>query len=165
MHFLTQAAYAILSMPCLVVTLGAPLTRRCWAKDASGRYCWVNDNFAADLGCGVEEMVGRSTTEVWPQCWREIVRVDRIVMEQRSDVVAHSEELEFPTGTLLVAVTRVPLVDDKGVVIGVSGYYDAPAGGEMALRHERQLMLHELTAEQHERVAEGMRAFAEELTA
>lgn len=42
---------------------------------------------------------------------------------------------------------------------------DVPACDGLALRHERQLMLHELTAEQHERVAEGMRAFSEELTA
>lgn len=165
MHILSQTAYAILSMPCLMLTLGAPLTRRCWAKDRAGRYLWINDNFATDLGRESSALVGRSTMEVWPQCWREILRVDRLVIEGRIDVLAHEEELELGAGTALVSVTRIPLVDDKGVVVGVAGFYDGLPAGELARRHERQLMLAALTEDGHAFVEDGMRAFVEEFSA
>lgn len=165
MNFLAQTVYAIASLPCLLVTLNAPLTRRCWTKDKLGTYLWINDNFAADLGCTPADLVGRTTQEVWPQCWREIVRIDRLVIEERSDVVGHAEELATSEGVFLAAVTRIPLVDDKGVVVGVAGFYDGLPPGELARQHERQLMLHELGPEGIERVAAGMDLLAEELSA
>lgn len=166
MHILSQTAYAILSMPCLMLTLGAPPTRRAWAKDLTGRYVWANAHFAADLGLdSPATLCGRSTDEIWPQCWREIARVDRHVLDQRAEVVGHSEELEFADGTVLVAVTRVPLVDECGDVCGIAGYYDAAPHGELARRHERQLMLLELSPESRARIADGMAAFAEEMSA
>ena len=164
MHILAQTAYAILSMPCLLITLGAPPTRRAWAKDLLGRYCWANANFASDLGLQPDALCGRPTEELWPQCWREIARVDRHVIENRAEVVAHSEELEFPAGAVLVAVTRVPLVDEKGVVVGVAGFYDAPACTARGCA-EQQLRLSLFSDEQLERYVDGLEAMAEEFSA
>ena len=80
--------------------------------DRAGRITWINDKYKAVIGWnGTEEIVGRPVEEVIPN--------------SRLRVVAESGQAEmldvFSIGSRQVVVSRIPLHDDSGGVIGALG--------------------------------------------
>lgn len=167
MHTLDLSGYSVTSsLACVFAALASHPGRRYWLKDTSGRYLLANDLFAGDLGMSVAELVGRTTDEVWPDSAEEISRVDSLVATTRSDISQHVEGLALPCGSVLsVEVSRSPVVDSAGELVGVAGYYDGPADLSAALRRaEVQLMLSIFTDEQLLRYAAGAEALRQEFT-
>ena len=80
--------------------------------DRGGRITWINDKYKAVIGWnGAEEIVGRPVEEVIPN--------------SRLRAVAESGQAEmldvFSIGSRQVVVSRIPLHDDAGAVIGALG--------------------------------------------
>jgi PAS domain S-box-containing protein len=94
-----------------------------WLKDASSRFLIVNKAFAASCGRGLpEELVGKSDLDIWPRELAEKYLVDdREVMAAGEPKIV--EELIADKGEARWFETfKAPVRDDKGAVIGTTGY-------------------------------------------
>ena len=165
MHTLDLSGYSITSsLSCVFAALASHPGRRYWLKDTDGRYLVANDLFSGDLGMSVAELVGRTTDEVWPDCAEEISRIDSLVAATRSDISQHVEGLVLPCGSVLsVEVSRSPVVDSAGELVGVAGYYDC---GQSAAHRaaETQLILALVPPDCRARISAGLDALAEEFS-
>jgi transcriptional regulator with PAS, ATPase and Fis domain len=119
------------------------------AVDTQARIVWMNDKYAKKLGLGsVEQALGREVEEVIPHSlMRQVVQTGEPIL---LDIM--------PFGDEQFVVTRMPLNDERGRVIGAVGFvlydrlqYLKPLVGKFA-----QLQS-ELTSAQR-RIAEGRRA-------
>jgi transcriptional regulator with PAS, ATPase and Fis domain len=83
------------------------------AVDAQARIVWINEKYVATLGLrSAEEALGREVEEVIPNSlMREVVRTGQPIL---------LDIMQF--GAQSLVVTRMPLQDDSGKVIGAIGF-------------------------------------------
>ena len=83
------------------------------AVDAQARIVWINEKYVATLGLNsAEEALGREVEEVIPNSlMREVVRTGQPIL---LDIMQFGEQS--------LVVTRMPLQDDSGHVIGAIGF-------------------------------------------
>ena len=94
-----------------------------FAKDRSGRFILANRAFADLLGYTVEGILGKTEAEIIPdpELAREYQRDDESVISTMSEVV-RVEKINGRQGRQVwVQMTKRPLVDNEGHVIGVLG--------------------------------------------
>ncbi|NPV56458.1 MAG: diguanylate cyclase [Anaerolineae bacterium] len=94
-----------------------------FAKDRSGRFILANRAYADLLGFAVEDILGRTEAEIIPDpdMTREYQRDDESVISTMSEVV-RVEKISRKHGRMVwVQMTKRPLVDNDGQVIGVLG--------------------------------------------
>jgi diguanylate cyclase (GGDEF)-like protein/PAS domain S-box-containing protein len=101
----------------------ASLPQRIFYKDAGSAFVMVNHAFAADLGVGPEDVVGKTDGDFYPpELARKYRADDRRIMEsgQPETLV----ETNVADGTeRVVEVTKAPVVNDEGQTVGLFGMF------------------------------------------
>jgi PAS domain S-box-containing protein len=104
-------------------TLLASLPQRVFFKNVDCAFVSVNAQFARDFGQEPEDMVGKSDFDLFPKELAEKYRADdlevmngRIVRLLEEENIVHGE-------SRIVEVVKAPVIDDRGIVIGVLGLF------------------------------------------
>src|SRR5450755_785880 len=92
-----------------------------FAKDRQRRYLLYNPAAGRTFGLDSTRMIGRTTQDVLAPADAEAIRVidERIMAEDRT--VTAEEVLPTPTGARTFLITRGPLHDESGAVVGLFG--------------------------------------------
>jgi PAS domain S-box-containing protein len=116
----------------------APLS--IFLKDREGRYLLVNRRYGEWMQRTPEQIHGRTSDEVFPpEVARGMLRRDREVLEHGtvSNVEVATDFLDNELGVDYVMVTKFPVRDDAGEIMGIAGFamdISARKRAEMALR-------------------------------
>ena len=99
------------------------IPERVFFKDRDCVFIQVNEVFAADIGKRPEEVIGRTDFDLFPPELAAAYRMDdRQVMDLRRPL--NKEERNVVQGQeRIVEVTKSPVIDDRGEVIGVLGLF------------------------------------------
>lgn len=97
------------------------LPQRVYCKDAEGRFVFVNDAFASDVGSRAEEMVGKTDFDFYPTRIAEHHRADDQWVGKRKAVATTVVKHDTHVGESYVEVTKAPIVDAHGKVRGLIG--------------------------------------------
>jgi AraC-like DNA-binding protein len=102
-----------------------------WIKDRDGRYCWVNRafliNYSVDDRClrtssDARDVLGKSDYDLSPAFMAEQFRLDDEHVLAGNRIVNRIELVGQPDGLTVWNITnKIPLVDDRGAVIGTAG--------------------------------------------
>lgn len=91
-----------------------------WYKDAAGRFVAVNRPFAAAVGKPKEEIIGRTSFDVWPpERARRFVAADSEVLRTRA--AKTGEEQSGDGGGRWFETVITPVFDDSGEIAGTIG--------------------------------------------
>ena len=99
------------------------IPERVFFKDSECIFIQVNELFASDIGKRPEEVIGRSDFDLFPaELAAAFQSDDRRVMQSRMTLV--KEERNHLGGReRVVEVTKSPVIDDHGQIIGVLGLF------------------------------------------
>jgi len=94
-----------------------------WLKDTNSKFLTVNKKFSASCGIGNPELlVGKTDFDIWPQELASLYVKDDIEVI-RSKMPYTIEEPISDHGVITWFETfKAPILDDKGIVIGTTGY-------------------------------------------
>lgn len=120
------------------------LPQNVFRKDLGGRFTFANSQMLESLGMSLEELVGKTDSDLYPE---EIAKKyrddDRRVVETRSPLDQVESHPDGKGGLTHVRVIKAPILDSKGVVSGIQGiYWDETERHVMQqrLRREHQLL-------------------------
>jgi len=109
-------------------------------KDANGNYVRVNQAFADSLGMTPEEIIGKSTYDLYPEQAERYLENDREVVASGESKLAIVEPVRTVKGERWHSTDRVPYRDTEGNIVGVVGFtldvtaqrqaYDALVGAQ-----------------------------------
>lgn len=119
------------------------LPQKVFFKDCQSRFLAVNEAFAAEIDLQPEELEGKSDFDFYPADLAEKYRADdKRVMESRRPVTL--TERHFVGGKEhIVEVTKAPVINDKGEVLGLLGLFTDITKRvvvEESLQQERSLL-------------------------
>src|SRR5687768_15161701 len=125
------------------------IPERVFFKDRDCVFIQVNEVFAADIGKRPDEVIGRTDFDLFPPELAAAYRMDdRQVMELRRPL--NKEERNVIQGQeRIVEVTKSPVIDDRGEVIGVLGLF-----ADITERKQIEEQIREYSAELEGRKAE-----------
>jgi AraC-like DNA-binding protein len=112
-----------------------------WIKERDGRYCWVNRTFLLnyslgrrqDGGSATEGVVGKTDYDLSPPFLADQFRTDDEYVLSGRRIVNRIEMVMRPDGSAEWNVTnKIPLLDEKGVVVGTAGITRNLGAGEGA---------------------------------
>jgi PAS domain S-box-containing protein len=106
----------------LLHTLAASTSGPIFAKDRQGRFMMVNTAALALMGRAQEEVLGRTTVETSrdPEEAARTAESEQSVMETGEPIVVE-ESFSNAEGTRTFLITKSPLRDDEGKVVGLVG--------------------------------------------
>ena len=102
-------------------TLFDTLPLSVWLKDTASRYLAVNESCAEASGLKVEEMVGKSDLDLWPQERAEANRNDDIAVMGSGRRKTVEEPLAGTDATVWIETDKAPVLDEDGTVLGIVG--------------------------------------------
>ncbi|MEX0284940.1 MAG: PAS domain-containing protein [Paracoccaceae bacterium] len=90
-------------------------------KDINGRYILANERLATYFGKRIEDLIGKTTEEAFPQnSVRQIVDQDEDVLRSGTEIITHISHYEEGRDQPF-HVTKFPIRDASGEVIGLGG--------------------------------------------
>jgi PAS domain S-box-containing protein len=111
-------------------------------KDLSGRFTFGNSQFAAVLGRGPEEFIGKTDRDLFPPELAEKYVADDLRVREGGEVYDDVEEHKLPTGeTRYVHVFKTPVYDARGGVVGTQGIF-----WDVTARRRAEIALEQKTA-------------------
>lgn len=120
------------------------LSHNIFRKDLEGRFTFVNSTFAQTLGRPVEEIIGRTDRDFFPEVLASAYQADDRQVVRSGVPVEKVEKHRKADGTVLyVHVLKSPLQDAHGRAVGVQGiFWDETERHEMEerLAYERDLL-------------------------
>jgi PAS domain S-box-containing protein len=99
----------------------APTTM--FLKDAEGRYLVANEEAARNLGCRVEDMIGRTIRDVGPSDLAAYTEAAERDVLARGHAVVGVQSFRLPRGMVHGLTTRFPVPDATGALTGIGGVY------------------------------------------
>lgn len=102
-------------------TLVENIPQKVFIKDKEGKYVSCNTNFAQDLGFELEEIVGKSDADFYPNDKAEKCREDDQVVLDTKTSLDRIEKIETADQTQWIHMIKKPVFDGKGNVFGVLG--------------------------------------------
>jgi PAS domain S-box-containing protein len=93
-------------------------TAAIWVKDLQGRYILVNDAFLRALGLRPDDVIGKSTSELWPSY--PVDDVDESVL-RTGQSLTRDDRVEGVDGPNTFITVRFPLRDASDQIVGVVG--------------------------------------------
>jgi PAS domain S-box-containing protein len=139
-----RAEQAVRDSEALYHSLVESLPLNIFRKDLQERFSFANKRFCDTLGRTLEDIVGKTDFDFFPEEFaRKYQQDDRRVMQTREPFET-VEDYRAPDGEKrCVQVTKSPLYDAAGNVIGVQGMFldvTEKRKTEEALAHERDLL-------------------------
>jgi two-component system NtrC family sensor kinase len=93
-------------------------------KDINGRFTFCNRNFSSELGRSPEEILGKDDFAFFPPDLAAKYRDDDAAVMEAGHPLETVEEHSTPSGKVIyVQVTKTPLRDADGAVIGIQGIF------------------------------------------
>lgn len=131
-------------MQLLLRLLSVPIESH--VKDPDGRYLKINRHCAEAIGAGEDQIIGRTTHDVFPKERADVIRAhDRRALEARS-AMQFEETIPQKDGLHTYLAIKFPLFDSSGAsyaVCGISADITARKLAEAALR-ESEARFHQL---------------------
>ncbi len=95
-----------------------------WVKDVQGRYTAVNKSFANRFGLAVNEILGKTTQQVWPaDKARMFVADDETVLRTGRHLEGRDQEVDPEGGLRWFEFSKRPIVDpETGEISGTTGF-------------------------------------------
>ena len=91
------------------------------AKDRDGCYTMVNQEFLKTFGLDYEQVIGHTSSELFPEMAAKLQQHDRIVTEQGEPFIFEEEVLQ-PDGQIDYYMSvKFPIFDDHGKLSGIGG--------------------------------------------
>jgi PAS domain S-box-containing protein len=85
-----------------------------WAKDAEGRYVYVNKTYESTFGSRMDNWRGKTDLEIWsPESAEQIQRNDIVVLEQQR-IVNDVQTLAAAEGGRSYLICKFPFRDESG---------------------------------------------------
>ena len=91
-------------------------------KDRDGKTIRTNQTFDNIIGLSKEEIIGKTTDELFPEQGKDMIKDDQEVMELGKPKLDIIEHYDIPEGTRWARTGKAPLKDKKGNVVGLIGY-------------------------------------------
>ena len=91
-------------------------------KDRDGKTIRTNQAFDTMIGLSKEEILGKTTDELFPEHGKDMMKDDQEVMESGKPKLDIIEHYDSPEGTRWSRTGKAPLKDKKGTVVGLIGY-------------------------------------------
>ena len=91
-------------------------------KDRDGKTIRTNQAFDNMIGLSKEEIIGKTTAELFPEHGKDMMKDDQEVMElgkQKLDIIEHYDS---PEGTRWARTGKAPIKGKEGNVVGLIGY-------------------------------------------
>jgi len=119
-----------------------------WLKDPEGRFLAVNQAFVELAGKrSPEELIGRRDEELWPAPLATKYRADDLEVMRTKRALRTEEEIEGAHQTHWFETYKAPLLDDRGEVVGTTGFaHDVTSRRRAA--EEREHLLSQLNQTQ-----------------
>jgi two-component system NtrC family sensor kinase len=93
-------------------------------KDLTGRFTFCNRNFSNELGRSPAEILGKDDFAFFPEDLARKYRDDDAAVIEAGSPLETVEEHSTPSGKVIyVQVTKTPIRDAKGEVIGIQGIF------------------------------------------
>ncbi len=119
-----RAEEALKDSEALYHSLVESLPQNIFRKDAEGKFTFANTNLLSTLGKRLEEVVGKTDFDFYPQELAEKYRTDDKKVLEMGETFEDVEEHHTPHGqSLYVRVVKTPVYDSKGEVRGVQGIF------------------------------------------
>jgi PAS domain S-box-containing protein len=118
-------------------------------KDRDGKTIRTNQAFDTMIGLSKEEIIGKTTDELFPEHGKDMIKDDQEVMElgkQKLDIIEHYDS---PEETRWARTGKVPIKDKEGNVVGLIGY-----AADITEQKQAEEALREKTRDLGERVKE-----------
>ena len=91
-------------------------------KDRDGKTIRTNQAFDTMIGLSKEEIIGKTTDELFPEHGKNMIEDDREVMESGKPKLDIIEHYDSSDGTRWARTGKAPLKDRMGTVVGLIGY-------------------------------------------
>ncbi|MCF7802818.1 MAG: response regulator [Candidatus Marinimicrobia bacterium] len=91
-------------------------------KDTKRRYIRVNKRFAETIGLPIQEIIGKTYTELIPSGTDHGAQYDRYVLDYGEPVKKRTQIIETATGERQIVIDRIPYRDLSDEVIGIIGF-------------------------------------------
>ena len=91
-------------------------------KDRDGKTIRTNQAFDSMIGLSKEEIIGKTTDELFPEYGKDMMKDDQEVMELGKPKLDIIEHYDSPEGTRWARTGKSPLKDKEGNVVGLIGY-------------------------------------------
>jgi PAS domain S-box-containing protein len=109
-------------------------------KDRDGKTILTNQAFDNMIGLSKEEIIGKTTDELFPEHGKDMMKDDQEVMELEKPKLDIIEHYDSPEGTRWARTGKAPIKDKEGNVVGLIGYaadITEQKQAEEALKQER----------------------------
>jgi len=109
-------------------------------KDRDGKTIRTNHAFDTMMGLSKEEIIGKTTDELFPAHGEDMMKDDQEVMELGKPKLDIIEHYDSPEGTRWARTGKAPIKDKEGNVVGLIGYaadITEQKQAEEALKQER----------------------------
>ncbi len=91
-------------------------------KDSSGRYIRANKRFASFLNIPIDQIVGQSHRNLFPDEPRSVFEDDSEVILSGNPLLQKHEVVETPEGPKSIVMDKIPYKNSQGEVIGIIGF-------------------------------------------
>jgi PAS domain S-box-containing protein len=91
-------------------------------KDKDGKTIRTNQAFDTMIGLSKEEIIGKTTEELFPEHGKDMMKDDQAVMELGEPKLDIIEHYDSPEGTRWARTGKAPIKDKEGNVVGLIGY-------------------------------------------
>lgn len=93
-----------------------------WIKDSESKFLAANESFAKMCGKKVEDIIGKTDLELWPEELAQGYIKDDIEVMQKKKTKSIEEVINDPSGPKWHETFKTPLFNDKGEVVGTTGF-------------------------------------------
>ena len=90
-------------------------------KDTEGRYVIVNSVFSRRVGMSVQDLVGKTPLDVYPEEVGAKIRADDLEALAGDKMVENEDQFDTPGGQKIFLARKVPVRDSGGKVVGLLG--------------------------------------------
>jgi len=91
-------------------------------KNKDGKTILTNQAFDNMIGLSKEEIIGKTTDELFPEHGKDMMKDDQEVMELGKPKLDIIEHYDSPEGTRWARTGKAPIKDKEGNVVGLIGY-------------------------------------------
>ena len=91
-------------------------------KNKDGKTILTNQAFDNMIGLSKEEIIGKTTDELFPEHGKDMMKDDQEVMELGKPKLDIIERYDSPEGTRWARTGKAPIKDKEGNVVGLIGY-------------------------------------------